>query len=91
MSNIAVRKPEHRLRQILELTKAQWDTPAERDAVRANFRRVCACRTPALGGEVFASGAEEKVFYHTCRIKVLPELWQSRYATLAKRAVGHTT
>ncbi len=77
------RKPEHRLRQILELTRDQWDTPAERDAVRDNFRKVCACRTPALGGEVYASGTEEKVFYHTCKSRCCPscgnrgtQLWQ---------------
>jgi hypothetical protein len=75
--------PEHRLRQILELTHDQWDRPNQRDAVRTNFRKVCACRTPALGGEVYASAAEEKIFYHTCKSRYCPScgnrgtrLWQ---------------
>jgi Putative transposase/Transposase zinc-binding domain len=90
MSKTALRKPEHRLRQILELTRDRWDTPTEPDAVRANFRKVCACRTPALGGEVYASGAEERVFYHTCKSRCCPscgnrgtQLWQrDQWATL---------
>jgi hypothetical protein len=83
MNNTTPRKSEHRLRQILELTRDQWDKPTERDAVRANFGKVCACRTPALGGEVYASAGEEKVFYHTCKSKCCPscgnrgtQLWQ---------------
>lgn len=83
MKQTKVAKPEHRLRQILELTKDQWDKPTERDAVRANFRRVCACRTRTLGGEVYASATEEKVFYHTCKSRCCPScgnrgtrLWQ---------------
>ncbi len=83
MSNTVVRRPEHRLRQILELARDHWDTPTERDAVRANFRKVCSCRTPALGGEAYASEAEEKIFYHTCKSRCCPscgnrgtQLWQ---------------
>ena len=90
MSNTAVLESEHRLRQILEVTRDQWDTSTERDAVRANFRKVCACRTPALGGEVYASGIEAKVFYHTCKSRCCPscgnrgtQLWQrDQWATL---------
>jgi hypothetical protein len=74
---------EQPLRKILELTQEQWDHPTERDAVRDNFRKVCACRTPALGGEVYASAAGEKIFYHTCKSKTCPScgnrgtlLWQ---------------
>ena len=62
----------------------------EREAVRDNFRKVQMCRTPALGGEVYASAAEEKVFYHTCKSKCCPScgkrgtiLWQrEQWATL---------
>ncbi len=90
MKKLTPRMSEHRLRQILELTRDRWDTPAERDAVRANFRKVCTCRTPALGGEVYASGTEEKVFYHTCKSRCCPscgnrgtQLWQrEQWATL---------
>ena len=77
------RKPDHKLRQILELTQEHWDHPAVRDSVRQNFRKVRMCRTPALGGEVYASAAGEKVFYHTCKSKCCPScgnrgtvLWQ---------------
>jgi hypothetical protein len=81
---------EHPLRQILELTKDQWDHPGERDAVRDNFPKVCMCRTAALGGEVYASAAAEKVCYHTCKSKCCPGcgnrgtlLWQrEQWATL---------
>ena len=63
---------ENPLKKIFELTQNQWDHPAERAAVRDNFRKVCACRTPALGGEVYASAAGEKVFYYTCKSKCCP-------------------
>ncbi len=90
MSKAVLRKPEHPLRQIFELTRDHWDTPTERDAVRTNFNKVCACRTSALGGEVYASATEEKVFYHTCKSKCCPscgnrgtQLWQrDQWATL---------
>jgi Putative transposase/Transposase zinc-binding domain len=83
-------RTERPLRKILELTKDQWDRPAERRAVRENFRKVSLCRTAALGGEVFASAAGEKVFYHTCKSKCCPScgnrgtlLWQrEQWATL---------
>jgi hypothetical protein len=78
-----VKRPDHPLKRILELTQDQWDRSAERNAVRDNFRKVRACRTPALGGEVYAAGAGEKVFYHTCKSKCCPScgnrrtlLWQ---------------
>jgi len=83
-------KPDHKLRQILELTHEHWDHPAVRDFVRQNFRKVRMCRTAALGGEVYASAAGEKVFYHTCKSKCCPGcgnrgtlLWQrEQWATL---------
>jgi hypothetical protein len=85
-----MRRTEHPLRRILELTQDQWDHPAERAAMRDNFRKVRMCRTPALGGEVYASAAGEKVFYHTCKSKCCPScgnrgtlLWQrEQWATL---------
>jgi hypothetical protein len=74
---------EQKLRKILELTRTEWDHAAMRPAVRKNFRRVCDCRTPALGAEVYASTTGEKVFYHTCKSKCCPscgnrgtQLWQ---------------
>jgi hypothetical protein len=83
-------RPKDPLRQILEQTQGQWERAGERSAVRDNFRKVLACRTPALGGEVYASAAETKVFYHTCKSKCCPScgnrgtlLWQrEQWATL---------
>jgi len=83
------RKPEYPLRQVVDLTHDQWDRPSERDAVRDNFRKVLTCRTPALGGEVYASASGEKVFYHTCKSKCCPQLWQSRHHALAAGTVVH--
>jgi len=78
-----MKRSDHPLKQIFKLTRAQWDHPAERDAVRDNFGKVLACRTPALGGEVYASPLGEKVFFHTCKSKCCPScgnrgtlLWQ---------------
>lgn len=74
---------EQKLRKILELTRTEWDHPTTRPAVRENFQRVCHCRTPVLGGEVYESATEEMVFYHTCKSKCCPscgnrgtQLWQ---------------
>jgi hypothetical protein len=67
-----MKRIENPLKKIFELTQDEWDHPAERAAVRDNFRKVCACRTAALGGEVYASGAGEKVFYHSCKSKCCP-------------------
>jgi Putative transposase/Transposase zinc-binding domain len=67
-----MKQTENPLKKIFELTQDEWDHPGERPAVRENFRKVCACRTPALGGEVYASANGEKVFYHTCKSKCCP-------------------
>ena len=67
-----MKRPENPLKKIFELTQDKWDHPDERSAVRDNFGKVCVCRTAALGGEVYASAAGEKVFYHTCKSKCCP-------------------
>lgn len=74
---------EDKLRRILELSRASWDQPTTPDFVRQSFRKVGMCRTPALGGEVYASATEQKIFYHTCKSKCCPscgnrgtKLWQ---------------
>lgn len=71
------------LKQILAATRAHWDRPQIRPAVRRNFEKVLNCRTPALGAEVFASETEEKLVYHTCKSRACPScghratlLWQ---------------
>ena len=81
---------EQPLKQILQLTQDHWDQPSQWPAVRESFRKVCVCRTPALGGEIYASQSGEKVFYHTCKSKCCPScgnrgtlLWQrEQWATL---------
>jgi hypothetical protein len=71
------------LKQLLELTREMWDQPGQRASVRDNFSKVLACRTPALGGEVYASPRQTRVFYHTCKSEFCPScgnrgtlLWQ---------------
>jgi hypothetical protein len=48
-------------------TRNLWDHAGIHEAVRENFNKVTACRTPALGAEVFASESEEKVCFHPCK------------------------
>jgi hypothetical protein len=57
------------LKKILELTESSWDRPGVRFVVRDAFRKVLICRTMALGAEVYASEAGERVFCHTCKGK----------------------
>jgi hypothetical protein len=71
------------LRRLLELTRDSWDQTGKRDSVRHSLSKVLACRTPILGGEVYASEKEAKIFYHTCKSKCCPScgnrgtlLWQ---------------
>jgi hypothetical protein len=54
-------------RDILALTREKWQSPTERKTVRDNFTKALACRTPALGAEVYASANEKKVIFHTCK------------------------
>src|SRR6516162_1394567 len=55
------------LEQILSQTRPHWDRDETRSAVRGAFRKVMRCRTAELGGEVYASEDQERVFYHTCK------------------------
>jgi Putative transposase/Transposase zinc-binding domain len=71
------------LKQILKSARPLWDTDESRPVVRDNFNRMINCRTPVLGANVFASDAEEKVVYNTCKSRSCPscghratELWQ---------------
>lgn len=57
------------LRQILTLTRPYWDAAKTRLAVRSAFRRAMECRTPALGAEVYSSGSQERIVYHTCKAR----------------------
>ena len=58
---------QHPIKQLLLDTRGDWDhllTPAN---IRENFLKVIKCGTIALGAEVYASGTERKVVYHTCK------------------------
>jgi hypothetical protein len=71
------------LREVLIKAGDVWQHAGVRDAVRENFEKVAACRTPALGAEVYASDTEEKEFFHPCKSRSCPScghratiLWQ---------------
>ena len=58
---------EHPIKQILLDTQAHWgqeDTPAH---IRENFSKIIKCGTIALGAEIYASEAESKLVFHTCK------------------------
>jgi hypothetical protein len=85
-----MKRSENKFKKIFEYARDDWDHSGERDVVRDSYRKVCECRTPALGGEVYASDSEKKIFYHTCKSKCCPScgnrgtlLWQrEQWATL---------
>jgi Putative transposase/Transposase zinc-binding domain len=58
------------LRQILIATQEIWDRLGTRESVRVNFQKVIACRTAALGFEVYSSDNEELLVPHTCKSRV---------------------
>jgi hypothetical protein len=71
------------LREILIKARDFWQRAGVRETVIENFHKVVACRTPALGAEVFASETEERVFCHPCKSRACPScghratiLWQ---------------
>lgn len=59
------RKYDEPLKRILEKTRLYWDHDGVPPHVRAAFRKVLQCRTPALGAEVFASENGQLIVYHT--------------------------
>ncbi len=73
------------LKQILIATRAHWDHPETRPAVRENFEKTINCRTPALGAEVFASETEEKLVYFTCKSRSCPSCGQRATCDLSRR------
>lgn len=71
------------LREVLIKARDVWQRAGVRDAVRENFSKVAACRTSALGAELYASGAEKREFFHPCKSRSCPScghratiLWQ---------------
>ena len=60
-----------RLSHILEESRNYWDKEESRDVVVQEFNKVVACRTLALGAEVYASEyGEERVVPHTCKSRM---------------------
>jgi hypothetical protein len=60
------------LKQILQETRWYWDHDGVPWHVRAEFRKVLQCRTPALGAEVFASDNCKRIVWHTCKSRACP-------------------
>ncbi len=60
-------KYHHPLKKILSQSRPYWDRDEMRPAVRRAFGKALQCRTPALGGEVYASENEERTFYRPCK------------------------
>ena len=61
-----------KLQQILILGRDHWDHDGYDPDSRRAFRLAFQCKTPALGGRVFASENEEGVFYNTCKSPACP-------------------
>ncbi|MHB1414779.1 MAG: IS91 family transposase [Chloroflexota bacterium] len=61
------------LKSVISLTKEVWDVDSTRQVVRDELHKVLACRTPALGAEVFASpNGEVLTVPHTCKSRACP-------------------
>ena len=56
-----------KLQTILILGRHHWDRDGYDDDSRRAFNRALQCKTPALGGRVYASTDKEEVFYNTCK------------------------
>jgi len=58
---------KHPLKRILRENRNLWDGERTRSDVRKAFNRALECGTAALGAEVYSSGVEERVVFHTCK------------------------
>src|ERR1700737_3027609 len=58
---------KHPIKQILLDARECWDHEGTSPNVRENFSKIINCGTITLGAEVYASGAESKLVYHTCK------------------------
>jgi len=62
-------REQHPIKELLRATRHLWDHPGTPTNIRENFLKVLACGTITLGAEVYSSGAEVKLVYHTCKSK----------------------
>src|SRR5258707_7430765 len=60
-------KREHPIKQLLLATREQWDHSCTPANIRETFLKIINCGTIALGAEVYASGTDRKLVYHTCK------------------------
>jgi hypothetical protein len=58
---------EHPIKQLLSDTREYWDREGTPAHVRETFWKIIKCGTIALGAEVYASEAESKLVFHTCK------------------------
>lgn len=63
---------EDPMKEILIETRTMWDHDDTRPCVRENFKRMIACRTAALGWQLYASATEIRRVYHTCKSRFCP-------------------
>jgi hypothetical protein len=61
-----------RLREILIRGRGHWDHDGYDPDWRRAFLLALQCKTPALGGRLYASESEERVFYNTCKSPTCP-------------------
>src|SRR5713101_3635589 len=57
------------LRQILSEGRPYWNQDKTRPSVRWAFSKAVQCRTAALGGRVYASEVEQRIFYNPCKTR----------------------
>jgi Putative transposase/Transposase zinc-binding domain len=58
---------KHPLKRILRENSSLWNIESTRPAVRSAFIKALRCGTAALGAEVYSSGIDERVVFHTCK------------------------
>src|SRR4030095_7665487 len=58
---------KHPLKIILRENPSLWNVESTRLAARDAFTKVLLCGTGALGAEVYSSGIEDRVVFHTCK------------------------
>jgi hypothetical protein len=67
MTELSATYDRNTLRQILVAGDGHWNHDGYEPDARRRFRRAVQCRTPALGGRVYASDTEEREFSNTCK------------------------
>jgi hypothetical protein len=62
-----VMRYKHLLKKVLRDNQSLWDVVSMPPAARDAFNKVLQCGTAALGAEVYSSGIEDRVVFHTCK------------------------